>query len=55
MYLNYYGGESDKVMTTATLTVISNEDRANEKKQSFRVPMRAAGELTLVKSFHYRG
>ena len=42
-------------MTTATLTVISNEDRANEKKQSFRVPMRAAGELTLVKSFHYRG
>ena len=55
VYLNYYGGESDKVMTTATLTVISNEDRANEKKQSFRVPMRAAGELTLVKSFHYRG
>ena len=55
VYLNYYGGESDKVMTTATLTVISNEGRANEKKQSFRVPMRAAGELTLVKSFHYRG
>ena len=55
VYLNYYGGESDQVITTATLTIISNEGRANEKKQSFRVPMRAAGELTLVKSFHYRG
>lgn len=55
VYLNYYGGQSDQVITTATITVISNEGRANEKKQSFRIPMRAAGELTLVKSFQYRG
>lgn len=55
VYLNYYGGRSDKIITTATLTIISNEGRANEKKQSFRIPMRAAGELTLVKSFQYRG
>lgn len=55
VYLNYYGGDSDSVITTATMTIISNEGRANEKKQRFRVPMRAAGELTLVKSFRYQG
>jgi uncharacterized protein YfaP (DUF2135 family) len=37
----------------ATITVIQNENTVNEKKQSYVVPMRKPGELTLVTSFVY--
>lgn len=51
-YVNYYGsGENSSVLTVARLSVITNEGTPREKLQSFQVPMRAAGELTLVKSF----
>lgn len=63
VYVNYFGGgysqdESDtsdavKPLTIATLTVISAEGTPDEKQQSFNVPMRAPGELTLVKAFSY--
>ena len=52
VYVNYYGsGENTSVLTVARLSIITNEGTPREKMQSFQVPMRAAGELTLVKSF----
>jgi uncharacterized protein YfaP (DUF2135 family) len=59
VYVNYYGGEGMDVkgkpatITVATITVIANENTVDEKKQSFVVPMRKPGELTLVTSFVY--
>ena len=63
VYVNYYGGgyRSDEdgcsspgqALTIGQITVISEEGTANEKQQSFLVPMRQPGELTLVKSFSY--
>ena len=50
--VNYYGsGENTAVLTVARLSIITNEGTPRERMQSFQVPMRAAGELTLVKSF----
>ena len=52
VYVNYYGsGENTSVLTVARLSIITNEGTPRERMQSFQVPMRAAGELTLVKSF----
>ncbi|AQR72261.1 hypothetical protein BZG29_27485 [Janthinobacterium sp. LM6] len=52
VYVNYYGsGENTAMLTVARISVITNEGTPREKLQSFQVPMRAAGELTLVKSF----
>jgi uncharacterized protein YfaP (DUF2135 family) len=54
VYANYYGGNSDdKVITRCKIAIISNENTPNEKQQNFIVPLRKAGELTLVKSFVY--
>jgi uncharacterized protein YfaP (DUF2135 family) len=52
VYVNYYGSGSDtSALTVARITLITNEGTPREKQQSFQVPMRAPGELTLVKSF----
>lgn len=52
VYVNYYGGYSEKPeMTIAQLSVVSAENTLHEKQQLFTVPMRKAGELTLVGSF----
>ncbi len=40
-------------LTTAQLTLITDEGSVNEKQETFIVPMRNAGELTLVKSFDW--
>jgi uncharacterized protein YfaP (DUF2135 family) len=59
VYVIYYSGEGMDVkgkpatITVATVTVIANENTVDEKKQSFVVPMRKPGELTLVTSFVY--
>jgi uncharacterized protein YfaP (DUF2135 family) len=63
VYVNYFGGgyrsdeegQADAVqpLTTAQVTVITEEGTPSEKMESFLVPMRAVGELTLVKSFSY--
>jgi uncharacterized protein YfaP (DUF2135 family) len=55
VYVNYYGGggENASNLTTVRLTVLSGEGTASEKRQEFTVPMRYAGELTLVRSFVY--
>ncbi|WP_408527380.1 YfaP family protein [Paraburkholderia fungorum] len=52
VYVNYYGsGSGGSDMTVAQITIITNENTPNEKSETIRVPMRKAGELTLVKSF----
>lgn len=54
VYVNYYGsGSKVKEITTAQVAIITNENTPGEKQQVIQVPMRAAGELTLVKSFVY--
>ncbi len=54
VYVNYYGsGTSGKDLTVARVAIISQEGTLSEKQQSFQIPMRKAGELTLVKSFTY--
>jgi uncharacterized protein YfaP (DUF2135 family) len=52
VYVNYFGsGQDTGALTVARVSLITNEGTPREKQQSFMVPMRAAGELTLVKSF----
>lgn len=60
VYVNYFGGwggdhmegsDKDKPLTIAQVAMVSHEGMPDEKKQVFRVPMRRAGDLTLVKSF----
>jgi uncharacterized protein YfaP (DUF2135 family) len=52
VFVNYYGTGSDRSdMTVAQVTIITNENTPNEKSETVRVPMRKAGELTLVKTF----
>lgn len=59
VYVNYYGGYQDEgsdgsgALTTASITIISQEGTINERQHSVQVPLRAAGELTLVKQFSY--
>lgn len=54
IYVNYYGdGDNQQDLTTAQLTIISQEGTLHEKKEFFSVPMRKSGELTLVSSFSY--
>ncbi|WP_166216837.1 YfaP family protein [Pseudomonas atagonensis] len=63
VYVNYYGGgyrgddeggeEAVQALTTAQVTVITEEGTPSEKMETFVVPMRAVGELTLVKAFSY--
>mgnify|MGYP003341981474 FL=1 len=52
VYVNYYGaGDQRDVITTAQVTIVQDEGTAAEKQQTFKVPMRKPGELTLVQSF----
>jgi uncharacterized protein YfaP (DUF2135 family) len=63
VYVNYYGGgyrsdedgeeQAQQALTTAQISVITEEGTPSEKMETFVVPMRAAGELMLVKSFSY--
>lgn len=64
VYVNYFGGgysqdsesgdvEAAQALTTARVTIVTEEGTPNEKQESFLVPMRQPGELTLVKRFSY--
>jgi len=59
VYVNYYGGGgadaagSPATITVATVTIVTDENTVDEKKQSFVVPLRRAGELTEIGSFVY--
>lgn len=55
VYVNYYGGgdSSEQVpITTAKVVIITQEGTPSEKVESFIIPMRTPGELTLVKTFN---
>ncbi|WP_426395481.1 YfaP family protein [Ralstonia sp. R-29] len=52
VYVNYYGSGSDNsIITTATVSIITDENTPSERQQTFVVPMRKAGDLTLLRSF----
>lgn len=52
VYVNYYGsGADEQSVTTAQVSIITDEGEANEQQQTVRVPLRRAGELTLIKQF----
>lgn len=54
IYVNYYGGNSDKqIITNARIIVIRDENTLKETQQVFSVPLRRAGELMLAKAFLY--
>ncbi|SEM95715.1 Uncharacterized conserved protein YfaP, DUF2135 family [Pseudomonas sp. ok272] len=63
VYVNYYGGgyrsdedgqvDAVQPLTTAQISVITEEGTPDEKMETFLVPMRTPGELTLVKAFSY--
>ena len=52
VYVNYYGSGSDNsIITTATVNIITDENTPSERQQTFVVPMRKAGDLTLLRRF----
>jgi uncharacterized protein YfaP (DUF2135 family) len=54
VYVNYYGSGPDRQdVTVAQVAIVTQENTVSEKRQVVQVPMRKAGELTLVKSFSY--
>jgi uncharacterized protein YfaP (DUF2135 family) len=60
VYVNYYGGSGSDAegtgpapITIATVSVIADENTVDEKRQTFRIPMRRAGELLEAASFVY--
>jgi len=57
VFVNYFGSGDDERrtgMTTAQLAVVTGEGTPQETIRTFRVPMRRAGELTLVATFALR-
>jgi len=64
VFVNYWGNfgaggyhfdESTrkKPVTTAVITLVFNENTLREKRETYVVPMRKIGDLTLVRSFTY--
>lgn len=64
VFINYWGNlgaggynfEADqlkKPVITTRVTLVFNENTANEKRESFVIPLRKIGDLTLVKSFMF--
>lgn len=53
VYVNYFGSSDEEasIITTAQITVVTNEGEVDEQQQSVQVPLRKAGELTLAHSF----
>lgn len=54
VYVNYYGsGERTGGLTTGKVSIVTNAGKPNEKIESSLIPLRAPGEVTLVKTFNY--
>ncbi|TCS38272.1 uncharacterized protein YfaP (DUF2135 family) [Paucimonas lemoignei] len=64
VYVNYWGSYGpggynfddsvrQKPIVTARITLVYYENTAKEKRESFVIPLRRIGELTLVKSFMF--
>lgn len=64
VWVNYWGNFSESgyhfdentrqiPVMTATVTLITNENTPSEKQETYVVPLRKIGEMTLVKSFRF--
>lgn len=53
VYVNYFGGQGQQVLSTAQVSIVMNEGTPDEKQQTFVIPMRNPGELTLINRFIY--
>lgn len=64
VYINYWGnlgaggynfdeGSNDRDMITTQISLVFNENTVNERRETFLVPLRAIGDLQLIKSFDY--
>ena len=58
VYTNYYGGgwnegDNNGELSVAQIFIVTHEGTPDERQQTFRIPMRRPGELTLIKSFMY--
>ncbi|WP_218201796.1 YfaP family protein [Salmonella enterica] len=53
VYVNYYGGYGSQILTTAQVSIVTNEGSPDEKQETFTIPLRNPSELTLVKRFNY--
>jgi uncharacterized protein YfaP (DUF2135 family) len=52
VYANYYGGQdANNVLTTAKVSIITEEATLNEKTETFIVPLREPGVTVLIKRF----
>lgn len=65
VYVNYWGNYNDtdgynfqahnnqQEVITAQVNLVFNENTVNERRETFVVPLRAIGDLVLVKTFNY--
>jgi uncharacterized protein YfaP (DUF2135 family) len=64
VYVNYWGNFGDggynfeeasnqNEVITSQITLVLNENTVDEKRETFIVPLRAIGDLLLVKTFNY--
>ncbi len=62
IYVNYYGGGVERGddngdpadhITIVQVTIITQENTPHERQQSFQVPLRKPGEISLIRSFSY--
>ena len=54
VWVNYYGsGGGREDVTTAQVAIVTQEGTLSEKREILQIPMRKAGELTLLKTFTY--
>lgn len=64
VFVNYWGSFTEggysfdeskrsKPVVTTTVTLVLNENTTQEKRESFVIPLRKIGDVTLVKSFMY--
>ena len=64
VYVNYWGnlgsqgynfqaGSNQNEVITSHISLVFNENTVNERRETFVVPLRTIGELTLIKAFNY--
>lgn len=64
VYVNYWGnygaggynfveGSNDQDLITTRISLVFNENTVNERRETFVVPLRAIGDLQLIKTFEY--
>ena len=65
IYVNYWGnfnatgynfvsGTNEKSLITTRITIVSHENTVDERQETWVVPLRRMGDLTLVRALHYK-